>query len=274
MRHALLALLVAAVAAVPAQGEHRRDNEYERVLVPVFFNGPGANGAQWATNVDVLNTGNAFDTAQPVVGEPLGSICNSERHIPQRTGELVCPENQHAAGIILYVPRNVAYENLHISARVLDQSRANDRYGTAIPVIWEQDLLVNPMVLLDIPTGDTRYRASLRLYDVYQWNTQFTLKFYDMAAVRRGETTPMFVTQVTAVWDHDSETSQKYPARPAFALIGDLVSAYPQLKAAQSVAIEVTGADSADPDQPETRLYALASITNNRTQEVTIVAPK
>ena len=272
MKHALLALLVAA--AVSAQGEHRRDPEFERVLVPVFFSGPGAQGALWATNVDVLNTGAAFEMPRAVLGEP-GELCDAERHVGPRVGEVVCPQYQHAAGIILYVPRSgVDYENVHVSARVLDRSRTGDRYGTAIPVVWERNLLVNPMVLLDIPTGDPRYRASLRLYDVYQWNTQFTLRFYDMAAVRRGETTPLLVTQVTAIWDTDSEASQKYPSRPSFALIGDLGAAYPQLKAVQSVAIEVTGADSADPDQPETRLYALASITNNHTQEVTIVSPK
>lgn len=279
MQRALLALLLFA-AVTPAHAEHRQDRDYERVLVPVFFFGPGAQGAQWATNVEVMNTGSELELAHAVLGdnEPGGEeelICNAEKELATRDVDVVCPSNQHAAGIILYVPRGAEYRDVHVSARVLDLSRRSDRYGTAIPIVREGDLLVNPMMLLDIPTGDRRYRAGLRLYDVYQWNTVFTLRFFDMDKLRKGiATEPLLVTQVTAVWDFDSDSSVR-PARPSFAQIGDLVAAYPVLASVDSVAIEITGADTVGPpDQPEARLYALASITNNSSQEVTIVAPK
>jgi hypothetical protein len=278
MQRALLAFLLFA-AATTALADHRKDSNYERVLIPVFFSGPGAQGAQWATNVEVLNTGASMDLAHSVVGDNQlvneEVVCDSENDVDTRDSVVVCPGNQHAAGIILYVPRTALYNDVHISARVLDQSRTSDRYGTAIPVVWEGDLLVNPMVLLDIPTGDRRYRAGLRLYDVYQWNTVFTLTFHDMDKVRKGTaTTPLLVTQVTATWDFDVDSAIR-PMRPSFAQIGDLVNAYPVLASVDSVAIEITGADTVgQPEQPEARLYALASITNNTTQEVTIVAPK
>ena len=279
MKRPLLAIALVA-AALSTEAEHRKDQNFERVLVPVFFAGPGAQGARWATNVEVLNTGETFDLAHSVVGDnvPGGEdeiVCDSERELETRDGEVVCSNHQHAAGIILYVPRTAEYDDVHVSARVLDLSRTSDRYGTAIPVIWERDLLTGTMMLLDIPTGDRRYRAGIRLYDAYQWNTVFTLRFYDMDKVRKGTaTTPLLVTQVTAVWDFDSDSATR-PMRPAFAQVGDLVAAYPVLASVQSVAIEITGADTVgQPDQPEERFYALGSITNNTTQEVTIVSPK
>jgi hypothetical protein len=279
MQRALIALLLAA-AATPALAEHRKDQNFERVLVPVFFAGPGAQGARWATNVEVLNTGEPLQLAHPVVGDnlPAGEddvVCDGERDVETRDGQVVCFGNQHAAGIILYVPRDTESRELHISARVLDLSRTSDRYGTAIPVIREGDLLSGTMVLLDIPTGDRRYRSGIRLFDAFQWNTVFTLRFYDMDKVRKGTaTTPLLQTQVTAVWDFDSDSAVR-PMRPSFAQIGDLVAAFPVLASVDSVAIEITGADTVGlPDQPEDRLYALGSITNNTTQEVTIVAPR
>jgi hypothetical protein len=280
MQRALLAIALLA-AATSVQAEHRRDQNFERVLVPVFFAGPGAQGAQWATNVEVMNTGAPLQLAHPVLGdnepgaEPDEVVCNGERNVGTRDGQVVCSGNQHAAGVILYVPRNANPQDVHISARVLDLSRTSDRYGTAIPVIWEGDLLSGTMVLLDIPTGDRRYRSGIRLFDVYQWNTVFTLRFYDMDKVRKGTaTTPLLQTQVTAVWDFDSDASVR-PMRPSFAQIGDLMAAFPVLASVDSVAIEITGANTVGPpDQPESRLYALGSITNNTTQEVTIVSPK
>lgn len=273
MRRVLLALLLVAVV-IPSSAEHRRDGEFERVLVPVFFSGPGAYGAQWATTIALMNTGPTFDLGMPVVGESEELLCNSEKRVPERNVETVCRENEHAAGLIMYVPRRIERDDVHVGARVLDTARTSDRYGTAIPVIWERDLLDSPMVLLDIPT-DTRYRTSLRLYDVFQWNTPFTVRFFDSRAARRGNTAPLFETTVTANWDPDPENSQRFPMRPAFAFIGDLVAAYPQLGAVESVTIEIIGSHMPiSPPQPDRRFYALASITNNKTQEITIVAPR
>ncbi|HEX8253949.1 MAG TPA: hypothetical protein VF846_12445 [Thermoanaerobaculia bacterium] len=279
MRRVLLTILLVALIT-PARAEHRRDADFERVLVPVFFSGPGAFGAQWATTIALMNTGPAIDLAVPVVGEreticpAVECLCNSEKRLPERNVETVCRENEHPSGMILYVPRRTERDDVHVGARVLDTSRTNDRYGTAIPVVWERDLLDSPMVLLDIPT-DRRYRTSLRLYDVFQWNTPFSVRFFDSAAARRGNATPLLETTVTAAWDPDPENSQRFPMRPAFAFIGDIVAAYPQLAAVESVTIEIIGSHMPiSPPQPDRRFYALASITNNRTQEITIVAPR
>jgi len=57
--------------------------------------------------------------------------------------------------------------------------------------------------------------------------------------------------------------------------IGSIVLRWPQLAAAESVAIEVIGTHAiVSPPQYEHRFYAFASITNNVTHEVTIVAPR
>lgn len=273
MKRLILAVLFLA-SSFPLSAQFMPDPQYERVLIPVFFFGGGAYGAQWWTDVQIISTEGDVELANEVlVGFqvcPALCGCGPEKRIDAWTVESVCPHFEHPAGLLLYVPRT-ARDWLQIASRGGDLSRRADRYGTQIPVVWEDDLFDSTMMLLDIPT-DPRYRASLRLYDAFQWETGFTLRFHDMAKLRDGNAIPIFETSVVA--HHDSGPSA-LPLRPAFALIGDLVAAYPQLASVPSVAIEIIGSHPiVSPPAYERRFYAMASITNNTTQEITIVTPR
>jgi hypothetical protein len=276
MKRLLLAISLIAAAAV--QGQSQPDPSYERVLIPVFFFGGGVHGSQWWTELDIFNSGQPFDLpyamlqANPACPTLCG--CDGQKTVRSTQAETVCPIYEDTTGLILHVPRSVDRDDVTVQVRGLDRSRAADRYGSEIPVVWERDLLANPIMLLNIPT-DNRYRSTLRLYDAYQYETTFTLRFFDMAVLRLGNTQPIFTTTVQARHDRKTDVSGGYHVRPAFVAIGNLAATYPQLASVKSVAIEVTGSDFViSPPPPSKRFYALASVTNNTTQEVTIVSPR
>ncbi len=273
----LLAALLLLLSTVPVRAQSQPDPDFERVLVPVFYFGGGANGSQWWTDVSILNAGPTFRLANELIqgdpGCPALCGCDAQDEVEQNDVETICPTFEGVEGVILHVPRGIDRDQVHMAARGRDQSRSADRYGAEIPVVWERDLLAGPMVLLDIPTDD-RYRVALRLFDAFQYDTRFTLRFFDMAELRRGRHIPLFETSVTAQWDPASDLPV-YRGRPAFAFIGDLAAAFPVLRNAQSVAIEITGSDPLiTPVPPSNRYWALASITNNTTQEFAVVSPR
>jgi len=280
MRH-LVAVLALLAAASPLSAQFQPDPQYERILVPVFFSGPGANGADWATNLELTATTRNIKMPVPVL---LGDYyictldvcsCDLKDLIEEGKIESVCPEFEDASGILLYVPRNLDPDELHIAARVMDRSRVSDRYGTAIPVVRERDAPDNPMILLDLPT-DPRYRVALRLYDIFGYDDLYEVKFFDMNERRRGNEGLLLTTEIRVlVQPQPQGNPARFPMRPSFAFVGDLVAAYPQLASVPSIGIEITAGDLLiSPPQPHPRFYALASITNNTTQEVTIVAPR
>ncbi|MFP5247648.1 MAG: hypothetical protein ACLGH0_13235 [Thermoanaerobaculia bacterium] len=276
MKRLVFVLLLVMTAA--AQAQYFPDPDYERVLVPVFFFGGGAGGAQWWSNVDLLNTGPQFDLAHDVlVGEPACEQfcgCDEKSTVESYKAETLCPRFENDAGLLLYVPRNVDRDQLHAYSRVFDQSRVSERAGTMIPVVWERDLLPHEMVLLDVRISGG-YRATVRLFDAFQWPTLFTLRFYDMAKLRDGVRQLLLETHITAQYSPVGEPDPSHPLSPAFAVIGNVRLQYPQLANVESVAIEILGSDPLiSPPPPGLRFYALASITNDATQEVTIVAPR
>jgi hypothetical protein len=273
----LLAALLLVLAATPAHAQYQPDPNFERVLVPVFYFGGGVNGAQWWTDVNLLNAGPTFDLAFPLIqGNPACPAlcgCDAREDVEQLRAETICPIYEGLDGLLLYVPRDVDRDDVHIAARGRDRSRSEDRFGTEVPVIWERDLLAGPMMLLDVPI-DPRYRVALRLFDAYQYNTRFTVRFFDMNELRNGRRTLLHETTIGATWD-PSRNPANYPIRPSFAFVGDLVAAYPALRNTTTVAIEISGATLlVTPPPPSHRFWALASITNNTTQELTVVSPR
>jgi hypothetical protein len=270
----LLAVLV-VLAAASAQAQFRPDPDYERVLVPVFFFGGGQGGAQWSSSFDMVTMGNGFTLATPVLREEQRCAfcpCEVKALVEEVKVESICGQFEHPYGMLLWVPRTVDKDSVHTSLRVTDKSREDARAGAQIPVVWERDLYADSFVLLDVKT-EPRYRSAIRLYDAFLQETDFVLRFYDMEEMRKGTHELLFETTVRA--HAVTPADPRFPLRPAFAMIGDIVAAWPQLAAAQSVAIEVVGTSlPISPPQYDRRFYALASITNNTTHEVTIVSPR
>lgn len=268
-----LLILLFVLLSLTAKAQYYPHPDYERVLVPVFFFG-GGSGAAWWTNFDLVNTGPTFSLATAVLQDdpvcPEFCGCDATAVVGTDVALGICQGYEDNSGIILYVPRNVDRKEVFMYARVLDKSRAADRAGSQIPVVWEDDLFEGKFMLLDVKIGGG-YRATVRLFDVLQWDSTYTLRFYDMADLRKGQPQPIFTTQINTF---DENAPGPYPARPSFGVIGNVLAQYPQLAGHDSVAIEILPHEPLiSPPAPTKRHYALASITNNTTQEVTIVAP-
>ncbi|HEX2060681.1 MAG TPA: hypothetical protein VHK90_08065 [Thermoanaerobaculia bacterium] len=269
-----LLILLLLLLPLTAEAQYFPDAEYERVLVPVFFFG-GGSGAAWWSNFDLVNIGPSFELATAVLqGTPACPDfcgCDAKKVVEQNKAENICQAFEDNSGIILYVPRSVNRDEVFTYARVYDRSRAAERAGSQIPVVWERDLLEGTMMLLDVKIAGG-YRATIRLFDALQWDTTYTLRFYDMAKLRTGNNEIIFQTQVHSF---DENAPGRFPARPSFGVIGNVLAQYPQLAGYDSVAIEILPHEPLiSPPAPTKRHYALASITNNTTQEVTIVSPR
>lgn len=276
MRRLLAAvLLLLSTASLDAQ--YRPDPDYERVLVPVFWFGGGAGGSQWFSSFDLVSSEVSFNLAHPVLKEESSCEffcpCELKAHVEQGKAETICGSYEDPRGMLIWVPRSVDRDTVHTSLRVLDKSREADRAGTQIPVVWERDFYSGGIVLLDVKT-EPRYRSTLRLYDAFMYDTDFIVTFYDMAKYRRGDREVLFETTVRA----NAGTQQgpaRFPLHPSNATIGNIVAQWPQLGMVDSVAIEVWGTHlTVSPPQYDKRFYALVSITNNVTQEVTTVSPR
>lgn len=271
----MLALFVLLIAVTSAQAQFNPDPDYERVLVPVFFFGGGQGGSKWFTSFDLVTLGNGFQLATPVLRDlPSCAFCPCEvkAQVEELKAETICGQFEHPYGLLLWVPRSVERDAVHTSLRVADRSREAERAGAQIPVVWERDLYADPFMLLDVKT-EPRYRSALRLYDAFQYDTDFVLRFYDMEEFRKGTHELLFETTVRV--QRATAAPGRFPLRPAFLMIGDIVAQWPRLASSESVAIEVAGTSlPISPPQYDRRFYALASITNNTTHEVTIVAPR
>lgn len=151
-------------------------------------------------------------------------------------------------GVALLVPRAES-ENLAFSLRVRDTSRAAEGYGTQVPVVRERDMFRGvEMTLLDIPV-DPGYRTKLRIYafDTGQHDAYVTLD--------RGNATESFFVPVRRTCSGAACEAIPWYAEldlPAGAA-GERVNAY----------VSIGG--------QSTPAWAFASITNNETQQVTLV---
>ena len=221
---------------------------FAKILIPIFYDGPGQLGSSWATEVALKND-NAYDVvtyrgpdALPVI--PAGK--------PQIAGFSPSP-----GGIFMIVPREAA-PALHANIMIRDVSRALQAWGTEVPVVREERF-ANSIELLNVPV-DPRFRTQLRIYGL--------------------DSTPMFLQVVATsmldgslVGTRDVELKSVEPcdlpapcasSHPSFASLSgfpDVPSPLP----GERVAIRI---DAFAP------IWAFVTLTNNETQHVTVISPQ
>ena len=237
---------------------------FERILVPVFSPPvQGAFGSDFRTILRASNTGSeprrvplyGLDSTciliTPVLGPTDPRLINND----QTTQELT-PECSQWPARFFYVPKDLT-DNLTMNLRVRDVSRSDLSHGTEIPVVRESDFKTDRIVLLGVPIDNTRFRNTLRIY----------------------ATEPGFV----AVTIGDQVRSVELrPGRnefePAFAMLGN----YPgpgETEAPGRDTVRITIDAMPTPGGITTPLpsvrpiWAFVSVTNNVTQEITVVTP-
>jgi hypothetical protein len=219
---------------------------FERILFPVLFSGSGVGGSHWATEAVVSNP-----RKWPVwnYNSIFGYIC-----LGYPCGERLDPESiqrfngqGYPGGAELLVPRDEAGD-LAFSLRARDVSREADGLGTQIPVVREAGLFRDTITLLNVPL-DPRYRVKLRVY-LFDSGLSGNPPHSVHVRIRRVNGERRFVSVPI------NRTSSPYYGEVDFppGVAGELVDLYVELA-------------------PGDLGWALATVTNNRTQQVTIVAP-
>ncbi len=247
-----LCLFLAAATASATDG----------VLIPVFFGGPGAFGATWRTRVNLFNHSDSEVPAIPIL-YPCGIPEGCFRPLPPRSAYsfTAVDGTKYGTGFFLYTGKEVS-----CSTRVYDISRSDVNYGTEIPVVPMDSFSSNALQLLDVP-ADGAARATLRLYAVPPAAPQVRVRIFRDAPIDSG--LPIPPPSLLRETMYDLQLPQFGPAtgsfsRPSGLVIGDLLAG---ITSDRPVRVEV----QSDGGAP---VWAMATVTNNRSQVVTVIAPR
>ncbi|MEA2464725.1 MAG: hypothetical protein QOJ98_2472 [Acidobacteriota bacterium] len=206
---------------------------FERVLFPVLFNARGANGSDWRSEALMASTALWH---VPTFSDGTFTA-NEQRSWPGQ------PQYPH--GTALLVPRAESNQ-LWFGLRVRDVSRVAEGFGTEIPVVRESQMFAGTMTLLDVPL-DPAYRVKLRIYAFGEIGTAGLgrISGFGPFSMQRScsgaascAATPWFA-EVDLPVRGDDEQANLYVTPPAGASLA----------------------------------WTFATVTNNRTQQVTTVSP-
>lgn len=221
---------------------------YTPILFPVILYAPGAFGSQWRSEATVSNPAPWTVYAEYTLYNigPCAGPCNP----PIGPKSLRKFHDGYPRGTVMRAPRSEA-EQLALSLRIRDVSREEQGFGTEIPIVRERDFFHGENIhLLDVPL-DPRYRVKVRIYMI---EPVLAPSLNGMVRWRRSDT----VLQAPFTF---TQRLSGFSLEPYYAEV-DL----PQGATGERVNLEVLMPLDATG-------WAFATVTNNATQQVTIVAP-
>lgn len=268
-RSAALALLLTfgCVCTVAAQNT---TTEFEKVLLPLTnaVPQPGAFGSRWVTVVRITNPLSNPVLAYGWLPSNFGiPIVDPLAVLPLPEATTLAPSLREGNGTFLFVDKQYL-DGLQVTVRAQDLSRQSQTWGTRIPTPREREFVSRSFSLNDIPT-DSRFRTTIRVYS-FDGSVPASAKItlYGVANdnppnMRRDA---LLGSAIFGLADVSTAPSPTNVLTPGFL----------QLSSPESIA-SAAGFDririDIEPAEAATRLWAFASITNNETQQVTIVAP-
>ena len=229
---------------------------FERILLPIFT--PPVNGSfgsRFYTSFSMWNIAGADIPAFGLAMAPCGciplvpppppgprlTVLKARQNAPEYLFEPVGDP-----GYFAFVPRG-AFDRIAASLRVADVSRQDQSFGTRIPLAPERDFRSDFIALVDIPMAP-RFRTLLRVYSIDpETSVHLRVIRYDS-------------TRIYSEMDIDLRDPIDM-FHPGYAQISDFGNVPPD-----NVRIEI------EPRQGK-RVWALVSITNNETQQITVVSP-
>jgi hypothetical protein len=228
---------------------------FERILIPVILEGPGAFGAQWITDAWIENAED-YDVRffrAPFATLPCGipEGCDVPP-IPKRSTRRI--ESQWPTGVFIYPERGA---DVRLNVLVRDLSRQAEALGTEVPVVREDDWKSGKFGLLNVP-ADPRFRVSLRVY--FEENPQFGFFFLPVRITRMTDDISIVETTIGLDFAHNGII----PAAGFIADIGTQLG----IPAGTPLRIEV------GPAPGGVKIWGFASVTNNTTQHVTVISPQ
>jgi hypothetical protein len=247
---------------------------FVQYLVPITSrNVPGAHGSLWTSELIVHNGWPEpvplQSCAQPIIGTPPPRWPCS---VPGgASAQLKFGfDGSFGVGAFIYVPRPLA-RLVEFQLLVRELSRENDGWGAEVPVVpleaFRQprtDGVVDRIRLLNVPV-DSRYRPTLRIYSVDTESARAQLKVY---AESDGRLLEARQVELSGGSMYDSRVDT-----PAYAQLDPFTDGV-RAAGETRVRLEIEYLPPALVDAPWFRpIWAFLSITNNVTQEVTVITP-
>jgi hypothetical protein len=256
----LLFLLVTNVASAQIPG-------FEKVLFPIvipyFAPVPGALGSQWVTDLAVLNT---TDVEVPLSGTYVCFQCRTAHGLlPGVTyGVVPVPPSGKLGGSFLFVDSRYI-DQVRFGLRVRDISRQADGFGSEVPVVREREFRAGGISLLSVPNLPNA-RITLRVYG-------FDPALAGTVAVRVYEQPAGLAVNVFSVMPPDSLIADR--TYPVTYLPPESVTDFPRYAQISDLPLPTTSLARIDvvPLTPGMRIWAFATVTNNDTQQVTVISP-
>ena len=238
-----------------------------RVLLPLYIAHPagGAYGSLWSSEL-VMHNGSQLLTYGIETCRPSGCTADGradEELLPNETEaglpvRYPAPANPVAGAVLWLVPENTASdtaENVAFNLRVVDLSRSATAAGTEIPVVREHDFRTSMVHLLNVPV-DARFRVALRLFEMNLDQANFTVEIFD-------QSNDMLLSRRQIRTSTGGVAPQGYT--PGFAEITDIGAG---AGSATRLRVQITA------ETPGAAFWAYASITNNDSQQITLVTPQ
>jgi hypothetical protein len=258
---------VTAAAAFTYQ--QSTESAYERVLLPIYLDAPlpGGQSSLWKTDLWLRNHGSEPVSIAPWPC-PADGVCPAVFPFTKtlEPGEALHNLNPFfrlppaIPGRFLYLSKNGAKE-VDINLRTFDASRDASTAGTEVPVVRDADLRTSTLHLINVPI-DPRFRQTLRIYDAAPSPTSFTVRVYDFTEGKGG------ALLATATVEASSPETGEFRDLPPYGQIADLGSLFVTNGSRGAVRVEV------EPRTPGSLFWAFVSVTNNETQQVTLVTPQ
>jgi hypothetical protein len=267
VRNLLLVLMLGTAGL--AQPAPVTELPYTRYLIPIFQNEmTGALGSRWQ-----VDTWFYYSSAAPggptIVPSPFcrDGICFFSLHL-LLDGEFqplpIEPRSYPGTSVLLHVESQYAAAFTFVS-RIRDVSREQDSAGTEIPVVHEDRIAEQPVRLLNVPIA-TKFRNMLRVYALPEIaNPEVEVRYYRMTERSSlfADRTPLRIERLRL---RTYAAMQGFLLHPSLAEVPGFESA-PELAGQTALWIDVV------PITPGLRIWAFVSITNNDTQQVTLVTP-
>jgi len=230
----------------------------ERILIPIAASGPGPSAARFETEISITN---ASDEPVPVTGAAVTPSSFEPQIfpvVPPHSTTVVTDvlRNRGAyPGAFIYVPARLRRDVI-TKVRVHDTSRDASAFGVLIPAVSDLDFAAT-VRLTGIPT-DPRFRSTLRVYAYDATNFgPVTLRVRDDGDGTLLTTVPVALSGIRSEADI-------YPASAQLSL--DAIMG--PLRGHQRLRIDIADSDTIRP------IWGFVSITNNQTQEITLVTPQ
>src|SRR4051812_42342646 len=251
----------AAVFANAYRYRNQSNEEWERILLPVAASGPGPNAARFETEILITNAGDEV----AAIGGAATPCCTGQSPPPlamvpphtTRTFTDFLSQSSYTAAFIT-VPSRMARDVI-TNVRVHDTSRDASSFGMEIPVVSDLDFAAT-VRLASIPT-DARFRSTLRIYayDAHNFGP-VTVRVRDAADGTLLAAVPVALNAA----DLHTGAADLFPAMAQLSLdpIVAPLRSHPRLR------IDIADSDAIRP------VWAFVSITNNQTQEITLVTPQ